>query len=145
MDELASMMRELESFRSPPQSVVAIAVALLIMLNPDEIIPLVGPDLRPPTQPMQCAQLYKQIKKFINSKDPAVLGSTLGLMRKVTTRAFSNRQRYVEECGHLLLASRRILRDELGEAAIKRALKPARHISKWLNSLLGAVREMIPA
>jgi hypothetical protein len=35
--------------------------------------------MRPPTQPMQCAQLYKQIKKMINGKGPSAEGSTAGL------------------------------------------------------------------
>ena len=43
-----------------------------------------------------------------------------------------------------LSASRRILKIELGEAAIKRALKPARYISNWLDCLLGACKDLIP-
>ena len=142
--ELEKMMRELEGFQSPPQSVVAIAVALLIMLNPDEVIPLVGDAMRPPTQPVQCKTLYKQLKPFLNAKDTSVEGSTVGAMMRVTERVFANRQAYADEYGHLLVASRRILHVELGEAAINRALRPARYISKWLDSLLGAVKGLIP-
>jgi hypothetical protein len=46
MKELAGMMRELEGFQNPPQSVVAIAVALLLLLRPDDVIPLIGADMR---------------------------------------------------------------------------------------------------
>ena len=99
--------------------------------------------MKPPTQPMQCTQLYKKIKRFINSRQHEVEGSTLGVMMKVTTAVFANRQGYVEQFGHLLLASRYILKVELGEAAIRRALKPARYISKWLDSLLGACKDLI--